>query len=164
MSLPPTEPPTAARPGLVTRIRKPDWVEVRRLAPSTPLLFIWIILVGIAAFQIFNDPLGFSRLTQRYSQDLVNLTVTGPLYSNAGRDGISVALMSDESLAALGMTWPIPYGEHARLLDALLAYAPRAVAVDFLLTDERGLTDFLYQRDREIIALARHDLAVAETG
>ena len=30
--------------------------------------------------------------------------------------------------------------------------------------DERGLTAFLYQRDREIIALARRDLAVAETG
>lgn len=28
----------------------------------------------------------------------------------------------------------------------------------------RGLTAFLYQRDREIIALARRDLAVAETG
>lgn len=137
MSLPPTEQPTAARPGLVTRIRKPDWVEVRRLSPSTPILFVWIILVGIAAFQIFNDPLGFSRLTQRYSQDLVNLTVTGPLYSNVGRDRVSVALMSDESLAALGMTWPIAYGEHARLLDALLAYGPRAVAVDILLTDER---------------------------
>ena len=39
-----------------------------------------------------------------------------------------------------------------------------ARGVSDLQRDQRGLTAFLYQRDREIIALARRDLAVAETG
>ena len=40
-------------------------------------------------------------------------------------------------LQHLQMPWPWNYGAHARALDALLAYKPKAVVVDFLFVDSR---------------------------
>jgi CHASE2 domain-containing sensor protein len=126
-----------ARPSLVQRFRKPDAEAVRSLAATTPFLWVWAALLSLAALQIYFDPFGFSSLTQRYSQDLANLTVTGPLYPDDGSNQVSVALIVDDSLHALGMQWPMSYGDHARALDSLLVYEPRAVAVDILFVDER---------------------------
>src|SRR5688500_2360614 len=131
-------PSDQARPGFRERLRKPDPEAVRKFGAKTPFLWVWAIVVGLAALQIYFDPFGFSRLTQRYAQDLVNLTLTGPLYSNEGRDQVSVFLIEDESLHALQMSWPLSYGDHARALDAILVYEPRAVAVDILFVDRRN--------------------------
>ena len=126
-----------ARPAFRQRVRSYDEQQIRALAATTPFLWVWGILLAVAMFQIHFDPLGFSRLTQRYSQDLVNLTVTGPLYPDTGRDQVSVALIDDKTLNTLKFTWPISYETHARALDALLAYHPRAVVLDILFTDVR---------------------------
>ena len=127
-----------ARPSLMQRYRKPDPEAVRSLAATTPFVWVWAALLSLAALQIYFDPFGFSSLTQRYSQDLANLTVTGPLYPDEGSEQVSVALIVDDSLAALGLQWPMSYGDHARALDSLLVYEPKAVAVDILFVDERN--------------------------
>jgi CHASE2 domain-containing sensor protein len=126
-----------ARPAFRQRVRRSDQDQIRALSATTPFLWVWAILLGIASFQIYFDPLGFSQLTQRYSQDLVNLTVTGPIYPNTGRDQVAVALIDDDTLNNLKFTWPISYEQHARALDAILVYEPKAVVVDLLFTDVR---------------------------
>ncbi len=98
---------------------------------------MWVILVGIAGWQIYTNMLGLSALVQHYSQDITNLALTGPLYPTTGRKQVSVALIEDRSLSNLNMTWPWAYGDHARALDAILAYHPRAVVVDVLFADPR---------------------------
>jgi CHASE2 domain-containing sensor protein len=132
---PKSEPPKKS--GFAGRFRNPDETEVRRHAAKTPFLWVYLIVLGIATFQIYADPLGFDGLTERYLQQLVNLTLTGPLYPSAGQNEVSVVLIEDATLDYLDLIWPWPYGEHARALDAILAYEPRAVAVDILFADAR---------------------------
>jgi len=104
-----------------------------------PFWFVSAFLFGFAAIQIILNPFGFSDLTQRYTQDISNLLITGPyFYPETGRDRISVALVEDSTLADLQMPWPWSYGAQARALDALLAYHPRAVIVDVLFVDPRN--------------------------
>ena len=117
---PKSEPPKKS--GFAARFRKPVEKEVRRHAAKTPFLWVYMIVLTIATFQIYADPLGFDGLTERYSQQLVNLTLTGPLYPNAGQNEVSVVLIEDATLDYLDLIWPWPYGEHARALDAILAY------------------------------------------
>jgi len=103
-----------------------------------PYWFVVVVLFGFAAFQIMMNPFGFSDLTQRYTQDIANLLINGPyLYPETGRDQVSVALVDDSSLRALGMPWPWSYGAQARALDALLALKPRAVVADVMFVDPR---------------------------
>ncbi len=104
-----------------------------------PFWFVFAFLLGFAAIQILLNPFGFSDLTHRYAQDVSNLLITGPyLYPDTGHDQISVALVEDLTLADLQMPWPWSYGAQARVLDALLAYHPRAVIVDMLFVDPRN--------------------------
>lgn len=147
-----TPPPRpAARLGFVGRFRNADPVEVRRLAATTPFLWVYLVVLSIATFQIYADPLGFDGVTEGYSQQLINLTLTGPLYPNDGQEEVSVVLIEDETLEDLGAIWPWPYSEHARALDAFLAYEPRAVVVDILFADARddpSLDQLLFVIDR----------------
>jgi len=121
----------------IDRVRHPNDAAVRRHAAKTPFAWIYGIVLAIASFQIYADPLGFDGVTESYSQQLINLTLTGPLYPDEGRDDVSVALIEEETLAYLGMNWPWPYSEHGRVLDGILAYSPKAVAVDILFADAR---------------------------
>jgi hypothetical protein len=105
---------SSPRPGFRARLKKPDPVAVRKYAATTPFLWVWSIVLGLAALQIYFDPFGFSNLTQRYSQDLVNLTLTGPLYGDAGRDKVSVVLIEEPSLQQMSTTWPLTYGTRRR--------------------------------------------------
>ena len=140
-NLPPQAPSQSTSParksGFIGRFRSAPPEEVRRLAATTPFAWVYLIVLAIATFQIYADPLGFDGVTEGYSQQLINLTLTGPLYPDEGRDDVAVALIEEETLSYLGMQWPWPYGEHARALDALLAYNPRAVAIDILFADAR---------------------------
>jgi hypothetical protein len=103
-----------------------------------PYWFVCLVLFGLAALQIVLNPFGFSDLTQRYTQDVANLLIEGPyLYPTKGRDSVSVALLDDSTLTDMHMPWPWSYGAQARVLDAILAYHPRAVVVDFLFVDPR---------------------------
>jgi CHASE2 domain-containing sensor protein len=104
-----------------------------------PFWFVFAFLFGFAAIQIILNPFGFSDLTQRYTQDISNLLITGPyLYPETGHEQISVALVEDSTLSDLQMPWPWSYGAQARALDTLLAYRPRAVIVDLLFVDPRN--------------------------
>jgi hypothetical protein len=124
--------------GLLHRARRPDRVHMEALRKRMPFWFVSLLLFAFAAIQIILNPFGFSDLTQRYTQDIANLLITGPyLYPETGRDRISVALVDDSTLSTLQMPWPWNYGAQARALDALLAYHPRAVVVDLLFVDPR---------------------------
>jgi CHASE2 domain-containing sensor protein len=122
----------------IERARRPDREQMTALRERVPLWFVFIVLLGFAFIQIELNPFGFSDLIQRYAQDVSNLLITGPyFYGAAGRDAISVAVVDEETLQTLQMPWPWDYGAHARVLDALLAYHPKAVIVDFLFVDSR---------------------------
>lgn len=109
------------------------------LRERVPYWFVCMTLFGFAMIQIMLNPFGFSDLTQRYAQDISNLLVTGPyFYGDAGQKAISAAIVDEDTLQTLQMPWPWSYGAHARVLDALLAYHPKAVVVDFLFVDARN--------------------------
>jgi CHASE2 domain-containing sensor protein len=120
------------------RARRPNRAHVEKLKERVPFWFVVLVLFGFALLQIILNPFGFSDLTQRYAQDVSNLLITGPyLYPTTGRDQVSVALIEEETLQTLQTPWPWTFGRHAEALDAILAYKPKAVVVDFLFVDSR---------------------------
>jgi len=133
--------PGKTRGGVPTafhRARHPNREHMERLSRRVPYWFLVVALFGFASFQIWMNPFGFSDLIQRYSQDISELLITGPyFYPTTGRDQVSVALIDEDTLHALEMPWPWTYGQHARALEALRAYKPKAVIVDFLFVDLR---------------------------
>jgi CHASE2 domain-containing sensor protein len=123
---------------IVERVRRPDRQHMAALGTRVPLWFVFLVLFGFAVFQILMNPFGFSDMTQRYTQDISNLLITGPfVYGIAGHEQVSAAMIDEDTLHTLEMPWPWNYGAHARVLDALLAYHPKAVIVDFLFVDSR---------------------------
>ena len=123
---------------VLSRIGKPDRDRMAAAALRVPYWWVAALMIALATWQIMMNPFGFSSLTQRYTQDISNLLITGPyLYPDTGRDKISVALIEEDTLHTLQMGWPWSYGAHARALDALLALHPRAVVVDLLFVDQR---------------------------
>jgi CHASE2 domain len=138
----PPGPPPPRRPGVVRRVyrraRRPDRDHIDALKLRVPYWFLVAWLIAFASFQIWMNPFGFSDLVQRYSQDVSDLLITGPyFYGTEGRDNVAVAIIDEDTLHTLGSPWPWKYGDHARVLDALLQYKPRAVVVDFLFVDSR---------------------------
>jgi CHASE2 domain-containing sensor protein len=123
---------------LIERARRPDRAQMTALRNRVPFWFVVLVLLSVAFIQIEHNPFGFSDLIQRYAQDVSNLLVTGPyFYGTAGRDSISAAVIDEDALQTLKIPWPWDYGTHARVLDALLQYHPKAVVVDFLFVDSR---------------------------
>ncbi|HEX3810697.1 MAG TPA: CHASE2 domain-containing protein [Rhizomicrobium sp.] len=122
----------------IARARKPNRDHMEALKKRMPFWFVFTTLFVLAAWQILLNPFGFSSVIQRYTQDISDLLITGPFYPTSGHDQISVALTEEDTLQALNEPWPWSYGAHARLLDALLAYKPRAVIVDYLFVDNRN--------------------------
>jgi hypothetical protein len=125
--------------GVYLRVRRPNRVYMEALKLHVPYWFVVAWLLAFASFQIWMNPFGFSDLVQRYTQDISDLLITGPhLYPNTGHEKISAAIIDEETLHATNMPWPWAYGKHAQVLDALLAYKPKAVIVDFLFVDNRS--------------------------
>jgi hypothetical protein len=109
-----------------------------KLSQRVPYWFVAGFLFLFAVFQIEMNPFGFSDLTQRYTQDIADLLITGPhFYGTEGRDKVAVALIDESTLRELQTPWPWTYGQHAQLLDALRIDKPKAVIVDFLFVDSR---------------------------
>src|SRR3954451_23694755 len=122
--------------GAVARARRPNKDEMESLKLRVPYWFIVAVLLSFASFQIWMNPFGFSDLVQRYSQDVSDLLITGPyFYGTEGRDNVSVALIDEAMLHQLTMPWPRKSRHHARVLDPLLQYKPKAVVIDFLFVD-----------------------------
>ncbi|HXC56866.1 MAG TPA: CHASE2 domain-containing protein [Rhizomicrobium sp.] len=138
MTSPSDIPPGGRLARIWERVRHPNREHVEKLRTRVPLWFVALVLFGFALLQIVLNPFGFSDLTQRYAQDVSNLLITGPyLYPTTGRDQVSVALIEEDTLHTLQMPWPWNYSAHKQALDAILAYKPRAVIVDFLFVDSR---------------------------
>ncbi|MGH6871837.1 MAG: CHASE2 domain-containing protein [Rhizomicrobium sp.] len=138
----PEPPPPPRKPGpvrkIVTRVRRPDRVHMAVLSQRVPYWFVAGFLFLFAVFQIEMNPFGFSDLTQRYTQDIADLLITGPyFYGTEGRDQVAIALIDEDTLQQLQTPWPWSYADHARMLDALRADKPKAVVVDFLFVDSR---------------------------
>ena len=136
-----TEAESLPRGGLLARVvhraRKPNRAHVEKLKDRVPFWFVAAVLMFFAWLQIALNPFGFSDLTQRYSQDVSNLLITGPyLYPTTGRDKVSVVVVDEKSLIGLKQPWQWTYSEHARALDAILSLQPKAVIVDFLFVDQ----------------------------
>lgn len=137
-----TRPANRRPPGRVVRTleraRRPDREQVEKLKSRIPYWFVAVVLFGFAVIQIMMNPFGFSDMTQRYTQDISNLLITGPhLYPTTGRDKVSVALIEEETLHSQDMPWPWNYSAHSRALESILIYKPKAVVVDFLFMDSR---------------------------
>ena len=138
--------------GCYQRARRPERSHMDALSRRVPYWFLVVTLLGFAGFQIWMNPFGFSDLVQRYSQDVADLLITGPyFYGTEGRDQVSVAIIDEDTLHTLQAPWPWKYGDHARALDALLVYRPKAVVVDFLFVDSRpdaSLSDLIEEIHR----------------
>jgi len=105
--------------------------------------FLW--LVGYIFF-VFH---GLSFHLTPWSQAFVNAIVkyTYDPGGHRGQNDVTVVLFREENLQHMGVPYPMPYGVHAEILDALASYHPRAVFVDFAFIDERedsrGMADAL---------------------
>ncbi|HEY2069063.1 MAG TPA: CHASE2 domain-containing protein [Rhizomicrobium sp.] len=120
------------------RLRRPDRAHMDVLKSRVPFWFTAAFLFAFSVLQIMLNPFGFSDLTQRYTQDIADLLITGPyFYGTEGRDKVAVALVDEEVLKESANPWPWSMGSHAAVLDAMLAYNPKAVVVDFLFVDMR---------------------------
>lgn len=104
--------------------------------------YLLFLLGGVALLRM--DPLGFSRLTKYYSQDLLAVAMAG-CYPHAsggpcvkdGRAETAVVLVRDSDLVAFDEPWPPRYGFHARVLKAIRANKPKAVMMDIVFEDKR---------------------------
>ncbi len=92
---------------------------------------------------ILWDPFGIQDATSRYSVDVFHQIVGyryplgQPPRPEMPTDWISVVLVEDSTFEdVLEESWPIPYGQHARILRSILAREPAAVFVDFLFLDQ----------------------------
>lgn len=133
-----SESPVKSRRGFIERARRPNREHMNALRARMPFWWVVVVLLALASWQILLNPFGFSSLVQRYTQDISNLLISGPyLYGTAGHDQIAVALIDDNTLTGTQSSWPWSYGMHARVLDALRLYKPKAVIVDFLFVDSR---------------------------
>jgi hypothetical protein len=131
-------PQRASVRGVIHRVRRPDRAHMEICRNQVTWWFVAAFLFAFSVLQIILNPFGFSDLTQRYTQDIADLLITGPyLYGTAGQDKVSVALIDEETLQTMHMPWQWRLGEHARALDSIRYYTPRAVVVDFLFVDQR---------------------------
>ncbi|HEY1630312.1 MAG TPA: CHASE2 domain-containing protein [Rhizomicrobium sp.] len=130
--------PRGAVRNVIHRVRRPDRVHMALLSERAPFWFVAAFLFAFSVFQIEMNPFGFSDLTQRYTQDIADLLITGPYFYGAeGRDNVSVVLIDESTLRETNQPWPWSFAQHAKVLDAIRAYKPKAVIVDFLFVDPR---------------------------
>ena len=66
--------------GVIHRVRRPDRVHMAVLSQRVPFWFVAAFLFAFSVVQIMLNPFGFSDLTQRYTQDIADLLITGPYF------------------------------------------------------------------------------------
>jgi hypothetical protein len=94
--------------------------------------FVFLYAVGASCF-IFH---GIAFHLTPWSQAIVN-GIVKYWYPDTRRNETTVVLFREENLKDFGEIYPVSYKRHAEVLEALLAYKPRAVFVDFVFVDER---------------------------
>lgn len=135
----------------------------RRLAGGQPAALSWpalfmrtLYFAAVGLLLLSLDPFGASSSSAKYSQDLIN-QVFGAWYPSGAREETTVVLLTDDGLEGQREAWPASYRLHARVLNAILAHAPKAVMVDVWFHDQRE-DPSLAQLER---ALARyHDRGI----
>jgi CHASE2 domain len=114
--------------------------EIVPRRPSTALRmvvqFMILSIVGSGLF-LFH---GISLHLTPWSQAVVN-GIVKYVYKGDGQADTTVVLFREEHLAELGESYPVSYEGHAEVLEALSAYHPRAVFVDFAFVDRRSGQD-----------------------
>jgi CHASE2 domain-containing sensor protein len=119
--------------------------NVRIKSFQGPLTIALIICLGLLS--IYFSPFGIAERLDNYSQDLFN-KMAGKyefIYPSAGQKQISVLLLTDQTVdGSFEGKWPISYSAHARILNNLLRYTPKAVVIDYLwLNQEKPGVDHL---------------------
>lgn len=117
----------------------------RRLAKCR-LLMRAVLAVGLTILAGWADPFGLQAATDRYSNSVLNL-LRGPSYPDRARDAVTVVINTDRTLDTLGTHWPVPYGDHARLLRTILRHQPQALFIDYVFLDDRSGEDVARLRD-----------------
>src|SRR5262245_6088884 len=118
---------------------RPLTVRSTETAPRRPsralravVQFVILTIVGCGLF-LFH---GISLHLTPWSQAIVN-GIVKYVYKADGQADTTVVLFREEHLAELGESYPVSYEGHAGVLEALSAYHPRAVFVDFAFVDQR---------------------------
>jgi CHASE2 domain-containing sensor protein len=117
--------------------------DIQPAASPRPLLFgrprtklalriVILTLIG-AAFFIFR---GLSSPLTPWSQATINAIVKYR-YPATGQRETTVLLFREENLQHLKTSYPVPYGMHTQVLEALSTYSPRVVFIDFAFIDQR---------------------------
>ena len=98
------------------------------------VVFLWTI--GALLF-VFH---GISFHTTPWSQKIIN-GIVKYVYPPTFQEDTTVVLFREENLRDPEESYPVSYKRHAEVLDALSAYKPRAVFVDFAFIDKRSRED-----------------------
>lgn len=93
------------------------------------------MVLGILGALVLPHLFGEEFATRQAAR--VYAPIAGKTYGTGSRDGISVLLIDDASLAQAGQSWPASYGYYARLLRGIEIYRPRAVFFDIAFKDAR---------------------------
>jgi hypothetical protein len=99
-----------------------------------------LVLIGAALF-VFH---GIHYYLSPWSQAVIN-GIVKYTYQQKGQAETTVVLFREDNLASLKESYPVPYGRHAMILEAIAAYQPRAIFMDFVFLDERPGIDDLRQ-------------------
>ncbi len=91
-----------------------------------------LVLIGAALF-IFH---GIRFYLTPWSQAVIN-GIVKYTYPHDGQAETTVVLFREDNLRQLKESYPVSYQRHAMVLEALAAYRPRAVFMDFVFMDER---------------------------
>lgn len=118
------------------------------------------IIVGmLVSFSLFAINLfGYRTALDHYGEQLFAPVATSRPFGPYGMDGEGsrkhtvVVLLRDQDLHDLEQPWPMPYGEHARILGEIRKAGPRAVMIDFLFVDRRKEDQTLGQLENELRA------------
>lgn len=106
----------------------PRWLEKRLIRLSLVLAF--------GLFGLHTSLFGLGDLTDRINHRVFSL-FSAPFHPATYRESVPIVLVDDFDLRNEKWLWPIAYGNHARVLRALLAHEPHAVFMDFLFVDKR---------------------------
>ncbi|WP_420404394.1 CHASE2 domain-containing protein [Nisaea sp.] len=113
-------------PRALTRCR--CWLEKGLIRLSVSLAF--------GLFGLQTGFFGVGELTERFNYRIYNL-FAAPFRNTAQRDSVPLVLVDDEDLKRHDWLWPMDYGQHAHVLEAILEFNPRSVFMDFILRDRR---------------------------
>jgi len=91
-----------------------------------------LVLIGALLF-IFH---GVRSYLSPWSQAIIN-GIVKYTYPHLGQEETTVLLFREDNLRRLKESYPVSYGRHAMVLDALASFRPRAIFVDFVFVDER---------------------------